>query len=189
MRQPATLIVGLGNPGRSYQRSRHNVGSTCVRLLSRLYRIPLAQRRRLAALGQGEIEGVPAILARPRTFMNVSGQALEYLVHRFSLVPQRLVVISDDLDLPLGKVRIRPRGSAGGHKGLQSIISALGTTEFPRIRVGIGRPPPGTDEVRYVLSPFTPEEEQVIGEAVARAAQAVAFLLREGIQAAMSQFN
>ena len=183
------LIVGLGNPGRNFAHSRHNVGFTCVDHIARQWRIKLQERRKRAVLGQGLVEDLPVVLAKPRTFMNHSGQGVAYLLTRFAGTPQDLVVIYDDMDLPPGTIRIRPGGSAAGHNGIKSIIAELATQEFPRVRVGIGSPPEGTDGMDYVLEPFSQEERPVNERAVKTVCQAVVCLLQEGIQTAMNRFN
>lgn len=187
------LIVGLGNPGNSYAGNRHNVGFQCLDYFARLHRIPIKERRlKLKALkakyGMGEVAGIPVVLAKPRTFMNVSGQAVAQLVRRFDVPLEDLIVIHDDLDLPLGKVRIRPRGGSAGHKGVESIMSSLGTQDFPRIRVGIGCPDYG-DEVAYVLSDFAAEEKDIVTAAIATVADAIYCILTDGIEAAMNRYN
>ena len=183
------VIVGLGNPGRSYARTRHNVGFQCVEAIARRHRLTFSQRRRLAVLAEGSIHTQDVVLAKPRTFVNESGRAAAYLRTRFHLSPADLVVILDDLALPVGRVRIRPGGSSGGHNGLESIIAALGTQAFPRIRVGIGPSAPGDDTVHHVLSPLRQEERPLIEEAVTVVADAVEVILTEGIDSAMSRFN
>lgn len=182
-------IVGLGNPGSEYALTRHNVGFRCVNLIARSHGLSFSMKKRQAHMAVGEVEGQRVALAKPRTYMNNSGEAVCYLLQRFSSEPSDLVIIYDDMDLPLGKVRIRAGGSAGGHKGMASIIQATSTQEIARIRVGIGKPPARMDPVEYVLSSFLPEEEASVNEAMSRVAEAVAFLLREGVEAAMGHFN
>lgn len=186
------LIVGLGNPGKSYAGNRHNVGFQCLDHFASQHRIPITERRlRLKALkakyGTGEVAGTSVVLAKPRTYMNHSGAAVAQLVHRFGVQIDDLLVIYDDLDLPLGKLRIRQQGGAAGHKGVASIIASLGSEEFPRIRVGIGRPE--GDEVSYVLSDFAAEEKDIAREAIARVADVLLCILAEGIEAAMNRYN
>ncbi len=183
------LIVGLGNPGTEYAATRHNIGFRCVNLLVRRHGIRFSIRRSKASIAIGEVEGRQVALAKPRTYMNNSGEGVCYLLERFSAAPADLVAIYDDMDLPLGSIRVRAGGGAGGHRGMASIIQATGTQAIPRIRVGIGRPPKGMDPVDYVLSPFLPEEEALAKQATARAAEAAVLLLREGIEAAMERFN
>ena len=183
------LIVGLGNPGKSFISSRHNVGFKCVDYLARNWGIKLAERRAKATFGRGHTPVLPVVLAKPRTFMNNSGEGVKYLLTRFAAQPADLVIIHDDMDLPVGKIRIRPRGGAAGHKGIASIIAALSTREFPRIRVGVGRPPGHLDGISYVLGTFLPEENPIMQDAVAKVSEAVVCLLNEDIQAAMNKFN
>jgi PTH1 family peptidyl-tRNA hydrolase len=189
------LIAGLGNPGRQYAHNRHNVGYWCVNRLARLHGIPL-KTRRLATIGEGAIAGSGVVLLKPRTFVNRSGQAVQAALRHFHIPVQRLLVIYDELDLPAGSLRIRPRGGHGGHNGLRSIVGALGSTEFPRIRIGIGRPHVEGQPVwdpkivaAWVLSDPLPQEAVLLQDAVARAAEAVETLLAEGLEAAMNRFN
>ena len=183
------LIVGLGNPGRAYANTRHNVGFRCIEGISRHAGIPMPERRRTTVLGQGRMEGEEVILANPRTFMNNSGGAVSYLMTRFPSSLQDLLIIYDDMDLSLGKVRIRASGSAGGHRGMESILAAVGSGDFPRIRIGIDRPPPGMGEIQHVLSPFTVEQRPLIEEAVATVGKAVSDILGHGLEWAMNRYN
>jgi len=190
------LIVGLGNPGREYAHSRHNVGFWCLNRLARRHGIAFASRGRLAAVGEGRLAEQPVILAQPRTFVNLSGRAVSHLLQRYRLSPQQLLVVHDDLDLPLGRVRLRPSGSHGGHRGMRSIIEAIASQHFPRIRIGIGRPevagePTWEPEhvVNYVLGPMTAEERRILDEAVATAGEAILCLLSDGVETAMNQYN
>ena len=182
------LIVGLGNPGKAYAANRHNVGAQCLGHFARLYGIPIAERKGRARVGSGEVAGVPVVLARPRTYMNQSGQAVAPLMRRLRLSTEDLVVVYDDLDLPLGRVRIRQHGGSAGHRGVESIVSHLGSQEFARVRVGIGRPEAG-DEVSYVLSDFTADEMGPIREAMATVSEALYSILTEGVAAAMNRYN
>lgn len=191
------LIIGLGNPGRAYASSRHNIGFRCIDLLARVHSIPLRQNQCRAQTGSGEIAGVPVLLAKPKTFVNLSGEAVSRLMQKHSITADNVIVIHDDLDLPPGRLRIRKGGSAGGHKGINSIISAIGSKDFCRIKVGIGRPvgpdgTPTTDEkiiVDYVLGDFTSDEEKAIGPIISRVAEAIECLLTEGLSTAMNRFN
>ena len=183
------LIVGLGNPGRAYDRSRHNVGFRCIDGISRDAGIPVSQRRPLVVIGQGQLGREEVVLAKPRTFMNHSGEALSYLISRFHPPLQDLLVIYDDMDLPLGKIRIRPFGSAGGHRGMESIVGGLKSPNFTRIRIGIGRPPPGMGEIEFVLGTFTAEESHLIEEAVVTAQNAVADVIGYDLDWAMNNYN
>jgi len=190
------LIVGLGNPGKAYAHNRHNVGFQCLNYFARLHSIRFDHRQCRARVGIGEVSGEKLLLAKPFTFVNLSGQAVACLVRKHKVPLSNLLVIYDDLDLPLGKIRLRQSGGSGGHKGMNSIISALGSEDFPRIRVGIGRPQaegkPSNDEdliVSYVLSDFSPQEEAIIKPVIARAADAIDCFLSQGIEAAMNRFN
>ncbi len=191
------LIVGLGNPGKAYAHNRHNIGFRCINYLAKLHSIPVKQHQCQSQIGTGEIVGVEVLLAKPKTFVNQSGEAIGRLMRKYSIMIDDLLVIYDDLDLPLGKLRLRSGGSSGGHKGINSIISALGSEDFCRIKAGIGRPckedgTPITDEdtiVSYVLSDFTPQEVEMIKPAIARVAKAIECIITEGITSAMNKFN
>jgi PTH1 family peptidyl-tRNA hydrolase len=181
------VITGLGNPGRQHALSRHNVGFRCVDLLASRHQVVLDDHRRHAELGQGAIGRCPVVLARPRTYMNASGVALKYLAQRFGTRPDMLLVIIDDMDLPLGKLRLRAAGSSGGHHGLDSIICELGSQAFPRLRIGIGRPT--GEAVQHVLGPFSLADEELLAEALNRAATAVEVCVTDGVESAMNRFN
>ena len=183
------IIVGLGNPGNEYANTRHNVGFRCVNRIARDHDIRFSIKKRRAHSGVGEVGGQQVALAKPRTYMNNSGDGVRYLLERFSAEPSDLVVIYDDMDLSVGKVRIRAGGSAGGHKGMASIIQTTGTHGIVRIRVGIGRPQRGLDSIEHVLTSFLPEEEARINDAISHVAEAVVLLLGEGVEAAMGRFN
>jgi len=184
------LIVGLGNPGEEYARTRHNAGFQCLGVLARRHRLSFRAKRARARIAVGEVAGNPVVLARPYTFMNRSGTAVAGLLRWLGLPPARLLVVYDDLDLPAGTIRLRPRGGAAGHKGMTSILAALDTEAFPRLRLGIGRPAdPALDPVDYVLLPFTTQEERAWAPVLERAADAVECYLQEGVVAAMDQFN
>ncbi len=183
------MIVGLGNPGPQYSANRHNVGFQCIDHLARAHRLSFDRRHGRARLALGEIEGRAVILLKSRTFMNESGRAVAP-VARFYRVPlDRLLVIYDDLDLPLGAVRIRPWGGSGGHRGMRSLITHLGSEAFPRVRVGIGRPPGRMDPADYVLQDFTDKERTVIAEVYDWVTRAALCWLTEGIEIAMTRFN
>jgi len=191
------LVIGLGNPGKAYAHNRHNIGFRCLNHLAKLHSIPVKQHQCLSQTGSGKIAGFKVLLAKPKTFVNQSGEAVGRLMHKYNIPVNDLIVIYDDLDLPLGKLRLRAGGSAGGHKGINSIISVLGNEDFPRIKVGIGRPTTEdgtsiTDEdviVDYVLSDFTPGEDDIVKPAIAKVAKAIECVLTEGIIAAMNKFN
>ena len=191
------LIIGLGNPGSIYAGNRHNIGYRCLNHLAKVHSIEVKRRQCHSQIGVGKIADVKVLLAKPMTFVNQSGEAVGCLVRRYNISLNDLIVIYDDLDLPLGKLRLRPDGSAGGHKGINSIISALGSDDFPRIKVGIGRPTEEdgtaiTDEdaiINYVLSDFTPYEDDIIKSAIAQVAKAIQSILADGITPAMNKFN
>jgi PTH1 family peptidyl-tRNA hydrolase len=190
------LVVGLGNPGKTYAHNRHNIGFQCLNYFARLHSIHFFHRQCRARVGIGKVSSEKLVLARPGTFVNLSGKSVACLIHKHKIPLSDLLVIYDDLDLPLGKIRLRQTGSSGGHKGMNSIISTLGSEEFPRIRVGIGRPPQAEEQsvsedaiVNHVLSNFSPEEEAIIKPAIAEVAKAIDCFLTQGIEAAMNKFN
>ncbi|HLA24253.1 MAG TPA: aminoacyl-tRNA hydrolase [bacterium] len=183
------LIVGLGNPGRRYRGTRHNVGWEVIARLAERAGIRVNEDEGFAEVGRGTIGSRRVLLARPFTYMNVSGEAVRDLRRRHRLRPEDILVLVDDIDLPLGRLRLRAAGSAGWHNGLKSVIEALGTTEFPRLRVGIGSPPLGIDPADFVLTRFTAEEERMVHESLERAAEAVELAVTEGLPAAMNRFN
>ncbi len=182
------LIVGLGNPGRRYQGTRHNIGARVIDTLARRHQVALREEG-WADVGALTLDGARMLLARPQTYVNVSGTAVADLRRRHRLPLENLLVAFDDLDLPVGQIRLRAQGGHGGHNGMRSIIEALGSEEFARLRVGIARPPEGVDPADYVLSRFSKEEQAQLDEAVERAADAVEAFVRRGIEAAMSAFN
>ena len=190
------LIAGLGNPGKYYVRNRHNVGFRCINQISRKYSIQLKKHQYYSKIGIGKIAEAQVILAKPKTFVNLSGEAIYRLMRRYQISREDLIVIVDDLDLPVGKIRLRQSGRSGGHKGIESIITALGGEDFCRVRIGIGRPDQSSSNstdreevINHVLSDFSSEEEKVIKSAIARAAEAVECILTDGIIAAMNRFN
>ena len=191
------LIVGLGNPGRGYANNHHNVGFICLNHFARIQGIRFDKKQSKARIGMGEVAGNEVVLAKPQTYMNLSGQSVSLLIKKFDVNLDDLLVIHDDLDLPPGKIRIRRGGGSGGHKGIDSIISSLGSQEFSRLRVGIGRPmatsgstPISEDEIiAYVLSDFTSEEKQIISQVIPQVSEAICCLLSEGLATAMSKYN
>ncbi len=190
------LVVGLGNPGQDYSGSRHNIGFACLNHFARMHSIRFDKKRCRARIGSGRVAGGEVVLAKPQTYMNRSGESVAALVRRFRVSLDNLIVVHDDLDLPPGKVRIRQGGGSAGHKGIDSIINHLGSPDFTRIRIGIGRPPAKEsptatedDIIKYVLSPFTADEEQTITEVIPQVSEAVYCLLTEGITVAMNRFN
>jgi len=177
-------IIGLGNPGPQYAETRHNVGFRVIDLLAQRHRFPSPQHMLQAVIGEGEIGGAQVLLVKPMTFMNESGRAVARVCAHFDLSPEDLLVIYDDINIDLGMLRLRRAGSSGGHKGMQSIIDYLGTEQIPRLRLGIGRLPPGAE-----ARPFESEEEEAADELILRAFAAVECVLAEGMEAAMRQFN
>lgn len=183
------LIIGLGNPGREYAETRHNVGfmvidRLCVRLNARLTRYQFK-----SLIGETEYEGKRLLLVKPQTYMNLSGQAVASLVRFYKLPLEQLLVIHDDLDLPPGALRLRPAGGSAGQKGVQSIIDQLGTQKFPRLRIGIGRPPGHMDAADYVLQPFQRDEWPLVSDALMRAVEAVLSFITIGLEKTMTRFN
>ncbi len=183
------LIAGLGNPGIQYQNHRHNIGFRVIDYLSKNINIPLSTKKFHALYGIGQIESQEVLLLKPMTFMNRSGVAIREALEFFNLIPEDLIVIHDDLDLPFGKLRFKRKGGDGGHQGVRSIIESLGRNTFVRLKLGIGRPPGGMDPAEYVLSPFSKEEKLHLEEILCRASRALIVMLLEGIEKAMNQFQ
>lgn len=178
------VIVGLGNPGAKYERTRHNVGFEIIDILARRNKIQVDRNKCKAIVGEGTIGGHRCVLCKPQTFMNLSGESVVQLSNWYKPEYDQLIVLYDDVDLPEGKVRFRADGSAGTHNGMRNIIALLGKTNFPRIRVGIGRPPEKWDLKDYVLTrPETEEKETIMNEGYVKAAQAVEVYLKEGLDA------
>jgi peptidyl-tRNA hydrolase, PTH1 family len=187
--QTGRLIVGLGNPGPGYARSRHNVGFMVVDRLAERHGFRFGKREASALVATGSFEGELLVLAKPQAFMNRSGAPVRALARRYARGPAELIVVYDEMDLPLGRLRIRQEGSHGGHNGMRDIIAALGTQDFVRVRLGVGRPPSGEDPVDHGLSPFTPDERPIVESMIDAGVAALEAILREGIEPAMNQFN
>lgn len=183
------IIVGLGNPGREYRENRHNIGFMLIDRLSTRLNARMRRMQSKALIGSVTQGNAKLILAKPQTFMNLSGQAIQGLVRFYKIPLENLIVVHDDLDLPLGTLRIRPGGGAGGQKGVKSAIQHLGTQDFPRLRLGIGRPPGRMDPAAYVLQDFSKADEQILSETLDRAADAVETFIAYGLDKAMNQFN
>jgi len=191
------LIIGLGNPGRIYAHNRHNIGFMCLNHFAKTQGIHFDKKQGLARTGVGEAADSELIVARPQTHMNLSGQSVSRLVKKFKISLDDLIVIHDDLDLPPGKIRITQGSSSGGHKGVDSIITHLGSPDFLRIRVGIGRPPivessakdKEAEIIGYVLSDFTPEEKKTMTQVISKVSDAILCLLSEGVTTAMNKYN
>jgi len=183
------VIAGLGNPEKDYKGTRHNVGFETINKLSFDNNIPINRAKFRAHFGEGRLAGQKVLLAKPQTYMNLSGESIRDILNFYKLTPESLIVIYDDVDLPLGDIRIRERGSAGSHNGLKNIIYQLETDEFLRIRIGIDPKPPGWDLADYVLSRFSKEESKAAIDGIAKAAEAVESLLSEGAAFSMNKFN
>jgi PTH1 family peptidyl-tRNA hydrolase len=183
------LIAGLGNPGSEYHRTPHNLGFMAVDRLAHECGLELAHREAQALTACARIDGLEVLLAKPQTYMNLSGMAVARLVEKYGLEVSDLIVLVDDADLPLGSLRIRPRGSAGGHKGMKSVIGALDSGDFVRVRMGVKPDQPIEDMVSYVLGRFRDPDLETVAEMLDQACEAVHVILREGSQKAMNRFN
>lgn len=184
------IIAGLGNPKREYDNTRHNIGFALIDALSDKYRISVLNNQCKALIGKGIIEGHKVILAKPLTYMNLSGESIRPLTDYYKVDPTtELIVVSDDVSLPPGQIRIRKKGSAGGHNGLKSVIGQLGSEEFYRIRIGVGEKPKGYDLADYVLGHFSKEEQLLMKEGVEKAVGAAKLILNGEIDRAMNEFN
>ncbi len=186
---PIKMIVGLGNPGPRYAQNRHNVGFQIVDELAAQHGLSFDKRQFKALIASGRIDGQRVLLVKPQTYMNLSGEAVQPLVSYYKIELEDLMVVFDDMDLPVGVIRLRPFGGAGGHNGMKSIINRLGSNRFPRLRVGIGRPPGRMDPAAYVLEDFSADEESLMVQVRDRAVQALETWLNSGIDAAMNAFN
>lgn len=183
------IIAGLGNPGDRFAGTRHNVGFSTIVYLGDKYDIRFTEKKHKAVFGKGIIEGEKVILAMPQTYMNSSGESVRELVDYYKCGLEDIIIIYDDIDLPLGKIRIRERGSAGGHNGMKDIVSHLGSQDFVRVRVGVGKKPDNMDLVDYVLSRFSKDELPLIRIGCEQACDAVSVILRDGAAAAMNLYN
>jgi len=184
------LVIGLGNPGRIYSESRHNIGFSVIKALSKIYKIPLKKDNTFSLSGKGKIEGENLILALPLTFMNLSGIAVSALTKKYKIDLDNLLVVCDDLDLDFGVIKIRPSGSSAGHRGLGSIIDSLGSQGFSRLRIGIGRPlRDNTDASSFVLSSFAKKEKGKIKEIIENACDCCRVWVKKGIIESMNTFN
>lgn len=184
------LIVGLGNPGRQYENTKHNVGFDTVDYLIEEYRIPQAGVKHKAMYGKGIIADQKVLIAKPLTYMNLSGESVRELVDYYKIDPEtELIVLYDDISLEPGQIRIRKKGSAGGHNGIKNIIAQIGTDVFARVKIGVGEKPKNWDLADYVLSPFGKEERAAVDDAIKKAAKAVEMIVQEEIDSAMNMFN
>jgi peptidyl-tRNA hydrolase, PTH1 family len=183
------LLVGLGNPGREYRETRHNVGFMVIDQVCKTAGISLSRVQAKAIIGVGQFAGRRLVLAKPQTFMNLSGQAVAGLVRFYKVPLEQILVAHDDLDLPLGTLRLRPTGGSAGQKGVASTIQQLGTQDFGRMRIGIGRPPGQMDPAAYVLQHFSKGEQDLVDQMLERAVGAVERFIKDGLEAAMNQYN
>ena len=183
------LIVGLGNPGKQYDKTRHNIGFEVIDTLSERLGIPLNQSKHKGLYGVGHVRGEKVYLLKPLTYMNLSGESVRAVMDYYDIDLKDLIVIYDDLDLPVGKIRLRQKGSAGGHNGIKSIIAHVGSQEFNRIRVGINRPSDGTSITNYVLGRFTAEEQEILRDVVVKCSEACESAFDQPFLQVMNQFN
>ncbi len=184
------IIVGLGNPGKQYAHTRHNVGFDTIDILADKYNISVDIKKHKALCGKGMIGGQKVVLAKPQTFMNLSGESVRELVDFYKIDPEEeLIVIYDDISLEPGQLRVRPKGSAGGHNGIKNIIAHLGTQVFKRVKVGVGEKPKGYDLADYVLGHFSKEDRMLMEDAFGRAAEAAVCMMNDSMEHAMNQYN
>ncbi|HPU41277.1 MAG TPA: aminoacyl-tRNA hydrolase [Acetivibrio clariflavus] len=184
-----SVVIGLGNPGPRYENTRHNVGFDTVDLLSKKHNIDVTKVKHKALIGDGNIGGHRVLLVKPQTFMNLSGESVREIIEWYKVPVENIIIIYDDIDLPVGKIRIRPKGSAGTHNGMRSVIYQIQSEDFPRIRIGIDKPPQNWDLADFVLSKFSTDERKSVEEAIANAAEAVEVILNSGIDKAMNRYN
>ena len=184
------IIAGLGNPGKDYKNTRHNIGFDVIDVIAEKHNISVIEKKHKAIIGKGVIDGNKVILVKPQTYMNLSGESLREIIDYYKVDPtEELIVISDDISLNPGNIRIRKKGSAGGHNGLKSIIQHLGTDAFMRIKMGVGEKPKGYDLADYVLGHFTGDERKIMDEAATSAEEAVRLMMQGDVEAAMNKFN
>jgi PTH1 family peptidyl-tRNA hydrolase len=183
------IIVGLGNPGRKYERTRHNVGFLALDALAQTFNVVIGQEKFQSLIGRARIHDHDAILAKPQTYMNNSGKPVAAILRETYTAITDLIVVHDELDLSLGSVRVKIGGGHGGHNGLRSLIGLLGSSDFIRVRIGVGRPAPGMDAADYVLSQFLTDERQALADAITRASEVITTIISEGPTRAMNVFN
>lgn len=184
------IVAGLGNPGKKYENTRHNIGFMVIDEAARKYDIRFTEKKHKAVIGKGLIGGEKVILVKPQTFMNLSGESIREIIDYYRVEEKtELIIVSDDISLDVGAVRIRKKGSAGGHNGLKNIILHLGHDEFQRIRIGVGNKPAEYDLVDYVLGHFDKEEQELLAESISEAAEAIEVMIKDGPDIAMNQFN
>ena len=183
------IICGLGNPGKEYETTRHNIGFRVLDRLADKYNIDINDKSQKGLLGKGIIEGNKVILVKPQTFMNLSGECIRAVCDYYKETPDHVIIVYDDIYFEVGKLRVRPKGSAGGHNGIKSIIACLGTDEFPRVRFGVGNKPDRMDLADHVLGHFSKDDEEIIAKRLDTACDAVVCIMNEGCDAAMNKFN
>lgn len=183
------LIAGLGNPSKTYEGTRHNIGFTMIDAIGEKFDIDVTTKKHKALVGRGVIEGMRVILAKPQTYMNLSGESVREIADFYKIEPENIIIIYDDISLDVGQLRIRKKGSAGGHNGIKNIIAQLGTSEFPRIKVGVGNKPEGWDLADYVLSKYSKAEQEALEEAADGVIGAVKLMVMDEIEAAMNRYN
>jgi PTH1 family peptidyl-tRNA hydrolase len=183
------LIVGLGNPGPQYKKTRHNVGFMVIETLASECRIAFSEKHAVFLLGSGRVDHETILIAKPRTFMNLSGTAVRRILEKTGIDPSHLIVVHDDIDLALGRIQIKTRGGHGGHKGILSILSTLQTDQFYRLRIGVGRPPRDLDAAEYVLRPFKSEEHSLLARVIRQSVEALHCMVVVGTQKAMERYN
>ncbi len=183
------IIAGLGNPGREYEFTRHNIGFRVIDRLAEEYNISIMDDKHKGLIGKGIINGQKVVLVKPQTFMNLSGECIREVLNYYKETPEHFIVVYDDISLDVGKLRVRPKGSAGGHNGIKNIIAQLGTEEFARVRFGVGDKPKGTDLVEHVLGRFSKEDEELAAGKFKTACDAIVAVMEEGCEAAMNRFN
>ncbi|MBE5960827.1 MAG: aminoacyl-tRNA hydrolase [Lachnospiraceae bacterium] len=183
------IIVGLGNPTREYEGTRHNIGFEAIEAIAKAYQITMDSRKHKAVCGKGIIGGEKVILAMPQTYMNLSGESVRELADFYKVSSEEIIILYDDISLDVGALRLRKKGSAGGHNGIKSIINHLGTDEFPRVKIGVGDKPKGWDLADYVLGRFNKEEQEVMKASVERTVKACECIICDGMDAAMNIYN
>ena len=183
------LIAGLGNPGKQYFATRHNIGFSAIDYISQKHNIDVSKIKYKGLIGEGTIAGEKVILLKPQTFMNLSGESVREAAAFHKIPPENVISLHDDISLPVGVLRIREKGSAGGHNGLKSIIAHLNSQDFPRMKIGVGAPQPDKDLADYVLGRISKEEEKILFDVLARVCDAVSEYIKSGAQSAMSKYN
>lgn len=183
------IIIGLGNPGSKYENTRHNVGFNTIDMLSSKHGIKVSKLKHKALIGDGVIEGERVVLVKPQTFMNLSGESVRDIIDWYKVPLKNTILIYDDVDLAIGKIRLRSKGSSGTHNGMRSVLYHIQSEDFPRIRIGIGRPPEGWDLADFVLGRFNDDDRKSVNESIEKAADAVSLIVKAGVEAAMNSYN